>query len=180
MSWTKALPWIATTLGGPLAGIAVDLIAPVLGISEPTAQKIRDGIEAVAAGPEGALKLRTVEAELKLKLAQLGYDSIEKLEGIALKAAEAVNVTMQAETKAEKWPQYSWRPAIGFAVALNVILVTLTVGIAFITAMITGHTEHLKYIPEMVFAMTSLIAVVSPILGIASWFRGKGKMEGAI
>ena len=37
--------------------------------------------------------------------------------GNELAAITAVNATMQAEAKSEHWPQYSWRPTIGFTFA---------------------------------------------------------------
>lgn len=167
----KALPFIATTLGGPLAGLAVEILAPKLGISEPTVEKVKQTLSGLP--PEEIAKLTLAENELKIRLAQLGYDSVQKLEELALRAAEAVNKTMQSEAIAEKWPQYSWRPFIGFAFGFNLIQVSLTASVCYIAAIFFGKADYLVRLPKFITAITALNATTMPILGVAAWFRGK-------
>jgi hypothetical protein len=84
-----------------------------------------------------------------------------------------VNTTMQTEAISDHWPTYSWRPSIGFAVAYNVVIISTLVFIVFAIAIFTGHPEVLQYIPPMIMADAALLATVLPILGIASYWRGK-------
>jgi hypothetical protein len=84
-----------------------------------------------------------------------------------------MNRTMQAEAASERWPTYSWRPAIGFSVALAVLLAVLTVFLAYGAAVLYGQAEGLAHLPGILAAVAGIIGVVSPILGIASWFRGR-------
>lgn len=154
-------PMIAGLLGGSkaevVAGKVVEIAQTVTGKETP---------EAALAAIQG-----DAHAALKFKEAVLAQQV--ELEKLAAENAKDVNVTMRAEAASEHWPTYSWRPAIGFAVAINVVGCTLTVLIAYSVAMFTGKAEHLQYLPGMLAAMAGLVAVVSPILGIASWFRGR-------
>lgn len=172
---SQALPWVATALGGPLAGLAVKKIADTLGIPAQTVDEIKQVL--LGLPPEKVIELKQVEADLQAQLAELGYNSIKELELLNVRAAEAVNVTMQVESKSEKWPQYSWRPAIGFAVAINVILSSSVVVLAYGLAVFKNDAALLKELPAILAALAGIIAVASPILGIASYFRGKEKIE---
>lgn len=73
--WKEALakvaPTVATMLGGPLAGIAVNMAAEALGV-EPTQDAIA---EAVTSGnPEVFVRLKEVESNLKVKLRELDIE----------------------------------------------------------------------------------------------------------
>lgn len=91
----------------------------------------------------------------------------------ATQQAGDINKTMQAEAASEHWPTYSWRPAIGFAVALVMLLSVLTVFLAYVAAVFYNRSEGLQHLPGVIAAVAGIIGVVSPILGIASWYRGK-------
>lgn len=75
MDWIKTLatvaPTIATALGGPLAGVAVNVAAKALGV-EPS----EDALEAsVTSGdPEILLKLKTAENDFVIKMEELGIE----------------------------------------------------------------------------------------------------------
>jgi hypothetical protein len=170
-------PGIAALLGGPLAGMAVSALGSALGVSEPTQEKLTKILSSGSLTGEQIAHIQVAELKLKERLAELGVD-LEKialdLERVAAQAAESVNKTMQAESAAEHWPTYSWRPSIGFAVALNVFITSLVVAVAFGGVILLGKdAAPLAHIPAMIGAMAALIGVVSPILGIAAWFRGR-------
>jgi hypothetical protein len=167
----KALPVIATTLGGPLAGLAVELVGQAFGISEPTVDKVKSAL--AGATPEQIAQLTIAENQLKERLVKMGYEHVEKLEELNVRTLEAINKTMQAEAIAERWPQYSWRPFIGFVFGINTAVVTGVASTAYIAAIFLGKPEYLEKLPEFVQSMTTLLAVVMPVLGIAAWFRGK-------
>lgn len=135
----------------------VDVASKVTGKEQPD-----QAIAALQANPEAVLKFK--EAAMNLEL---------ELEKLAASNANTVNATMVAESQSEHWPQYSWRPAIGFSVAIAVLLSVLTVFTAYVAAVFTGNARGLESLPGILTAVAGIIAMVSPILGIASWFRGK-------
>ncbi len=63
---------------------------------------------AEAVGAFRADPTKVVEFELAINKATLDFQT---------RAMEAVNATMQAESKSEHWMQWSWRPSIGFTFA---------------------------------------------------------------
>lgn len=178
MDWLKTLaPTVATLLGGPLAGLAVKFLADKLGAPAATVDAVTDAMQGLSMTPEGRVKLAEIDAALRTHAIDAGID----LERLAVANAADVNKTMQAESASEHWPTYSWRPAIGFAFALDLLISVLVVAAAYIGVM-TGQVKPdlLAYIPAFLAAMAALLAVASPILGIASWFRGKAQADPAI
>lgn len=164
----KAAPLLGTLLGGPAGGAVGGIIASALGTSaEPTA--VADAL----ASPDALVKLREIEASRQTRLQELvTQQATAELQAATANAAD-VNRTMQAESISERWPQYSWRPAIGFSVALAVLLAVLTVFAAYGAVVFGGRAEGLQHLPGILAAVAGIIGVVSPILGIASWFRGR-------
>lgn len=172
----KAAPVVGSLLGGPAGGAVGALVASALGVdSTPPAVAA-----AIATNPDAAIKLRELERDERLGLAQLANQ--QRLAEINADSAAVgdTNKTMQAEAASEHWPTYSWRPAIGFAVALAVAVMALTVAGVYIAAMASGLTKPLEYLPGMLAAMAGVIGVASPILGIASWFRGRMQADPSI
>jgi hypothetical protein len=150
--------------------------------AEEVAQKAVDIAKAVTGRSTGDDALTDLRANPDLVLAfrKAVLDQSVEFERLAVANAKDVNETMRAEAAAEHWPSYSWRPSIGFAVAADITLCGLTVFAAYVVAMITGKAEHLQYIPGMLAAMAGIIGVAMPVLGIASWFRGKMQADPSI
>lgn len=173
MDWLKTLaPTAATLLGGPMAGWAVKFLADKLGVPEVAADAVTTAMAGLNETPEGRIKLAEIDAALRTHAIDAGLD----LERLAVQNAANVNTTMQAESASEHWPTYGWRPAIGFAVALNVLMTSITVAVAYgMVIFLNRDPAVLNYLPAMLGAMAALVGVVSPILGIASWFRGKAQ-----
>lgn len=164
------LPTVATALGGPFAGMATKFVADKLGVPADTTSAISDAITNASMTPEGRIQLAQVDADLKKHMIDQGVKEIE----LSVANAADINKTMQSEATAEHWPSYSWRPAIGFSIALNVVLTTLTVMVAYIGVMFfKQEPKVLSYLPEMLGAMAALLAAPSGIVGVASYFRGK-------
>lgn len=169
----KAAPLLGTLLGGPAGGAVGALVASALGTgADPDAVA-----KEIAANPDAAIKLREIEAQRQTDLQGLAVDLAKAEMAAAVQAAASVNTTMQAEAAAEHWPTYSWRPAIGFSVALAVVGSVLTVFAAYGAALLYGKSDGLAAMPGILAALAGIIAVVSPILGIASWFRGKAQAD---
>lgn len=164
------LPTVATALGGPFAGIAAKFVADKLGVPEATQDAVTAALSSASMTPEGKIQLAQIDADLKKHFADLGVKEAE----LSVQNAQDINKTMQAEAASEHWPTYSWRPSIGFAIAINVVLTTLTVMIAYVGVMFFGtKSDVLSYIPAMIGAMAALLAAPSGIVGVASYFRGK-------
>lgn len=170
----KYAPLLGTLLGGPVgAGVAAvgGLVASALGVGN-TPDEVS---QALATNPDAAVRLKQIESDRQTHLQEMVADLAKAELDAAVKNAGDINTTMQAEAKAEHWPTYSWRPAIGFAVAFDLVLSIVVCGVAYIGVM-SGRVkpEILAYLPGMLGAMAALVVgVASPILGIASWFRGK-------
>jgi len=154
----EILPTIATALGGPLAGLAAELVSKALGV--PT--KDPKALEGILAGmpPDKLIQLKQIESDLKVKLAQLGYESEAKIEEYNARALEAVNATMQVEAASEHWQTYSWRPFIGFTFGLYIA--------SMFMLPLFGVTP--------VVMSPDLVIAVGGILGVASWFRGQKQL----
>lgn len=77
MDWKKVLgtlaPTVASALGGPLAGVAVTALGELLGINEPTQDKIRVAIENGTLTGEQVTAIRTLELKLKAEEAERGF-----------------------------------------------------------------------------------------------------------
>jgi hypothetical protein len=140
-----------------VAKVAVDVAQQITGTKTSD-----EAIKALQASPEMVLAYRKAMLDQEVTFQQL-----------AVQNASDINDTMRAEAASEHWPTYTWRPAIGLAVAFDVAACSVAVVLVYGLAMYSGETSALQYLPGMLAAMAGLIAVVSPILGIASWFRGK-------
>lgn len=156
---TTALPYIGTALLGPLGGGIASLIASKLGVPAQTIQDTKDTLVSMLGDPAKLAELKQVEAAAQAHLAELGYDNIQKLEEINASVVIEVNKTMQSETTSNHWPSYSWRPFIGFTFGF------------YITAQWLLPMLH---IPAPVIDAQLMLAI-GGILGVASWFRGKGQ-----
>src|SRR5882757_4914815 len=146
------------------------------------AQKVVDVAQAVTGKPTGDQALAALQADpnLVLQYQKAILDQEVTLEQLAVQNAADINKTMQTEAASEHWPTYSWRPAIGFAVALAVMLSVVTVFVTYGAVIFKGNDKGLAQLPGILAAVAGIIAVVSPILGIASWYRGKMQADPSI
>lgn len=74
-------PWIGTALGGPLGGIAVEMATSALGISEKTADGLKNAL--AGATPADMLALKKAEQDFKAHMQELGIAKVKDLEAIA-------------------------------------------------------------------------------------------------
>lgn len=166
-------PALAGLLGGPKAE---DVAAHVVGIAKTvTGQSAPDAaLAAIQADPNLALKFQQSMLEQQGHMAEIAAD-VTKAELAADTAnTQAVNQTMQAEAKADHWPTYSWRPWIGFCFGLLALISGLTVAACYIGVMFAGvNPAVLAQLPGMIGAEAGVMATMAPVLGIASYFRGR-------
>jgi len=174
----KTLPVIATALGGPLAGLAVDAVTSFFGIPKESAERVKAVLEGLP--PEKLVEMKKIDAELQIRLAELGYDSVLKLEELNIRADEAVNATMRAEAASEHWPTYSWRPFIGFVFGITFMFVAgLCCYLAYL-AVVEQNANAMTMIPAVVTAFTALFGIPGAILGVSAFFRGKMQADPTI
>ena len=155
---SKIAPAIIGLLGGDKAGEKAEKVIAVArqltGIADP-----QEAVMAIHASPE--LQLRMQELTNNLIIAEMQEET---------RQLQAVNATMQAESKSEHWPQWSWRPFNGFMFGLTLFFNYAFPPVVnmFITAWGETTTRFLVAgtIPEFVF-----VAWAS-VLGVTSWHRG--------
>lgn len=165
-------PLLGTLLLGPGTGTAVGgLIASVLGTS-PTPEAVSEELKK---NPDAWLKLQQIEAEKQTRLQELVVDQAKAELQAQVGNAHDVNATMQAEAASEHWPTYTWRPLLGMAVALNTGASGLMVMMVFLPVMWgePAAAGAVSALPTALGALAAVNATVLPVLGIASWFRGK-------
>jgi roadblock/LC7 domain-containing protein len=174
----KFAPLVGTLLGGPAGAAVGGLVASVLG-TEATPDAVN---VALATNPEAAVKIQELQSAERTRLNELLVEAEKARLVAATEAAKAVNATMQAEAGASHWPTYTWRPFIGFAVGINVIVSSfLTVGV--FAAVVLGAVQAaaaVAALPTVLGALAAINGTVLPILGIASWFRGKAQADPSI
>ena len=174
---SKIAPTLARLIENPVstvATVATSLLSAKLGVvNTPTAVS-----EALKADPEAAVKLAQIESEQKVELQRLLVGLAQDEVAADTARLATVNQTMQTEVGSEHWQTYSWRPCLGFAIAANIVITSLMISAVFLGVVCFRRpSEILGYIPAMLGAMTALVAVVSPILGIASYWRGKAQAD---
>lgn len=74
-------PWIGTALGGPLGGMAVEAAASALGVSEKTADAVKQAIS--GATPEQMLALKKADQEFSMSMQAMGFKQVTDLEALA-------------------------------------------------------------------------------------------------
>lgn len=108
MDWlAKLAPTAATLLGGPLAGLAVNLIGDALGLKDATKESIMEVVQSGTMTPEQIAALKTAEANIKIRLRELDI-KVEEIHAADRDSARK----MQIQNR-------SWIPAV---------LTVLTVG----------------------------------------------------
>ncbi|AOJ10331.1 hypothetical protein [Burkholderia mayonis] len=173
MALAQFAPMIAGWLGGSsaanVAQKVVGVAQAVTGTSAPDA-----ALAAIQADPSLAMQFQTKIVESQVEMAQIAAD-VTKAELAADTAdTEAVNQTMQVEAKADHWPTYSWRPFVGFCFGLLGLLSGMTVGGAYIGVMaFHANPSILGQLPGMLGSEAAVMATMAPVLGIASYFRGR-------
>jgi len=74
-------PWIGTALGGPLGGMAVEAAANALGVSDKTAEAVKQALG--GATPEQMLALKEADQTFQRDMQALGFKQITDLEALA-------------------------------------------------------------------------------------------------
>lgn len=173
MALAQFAPMIAGWLGGAKAE---DVATKVVGIAQTvTGQSAPDAaLAALQSDPNLAAQYAKAVLDQQGQLAQIAAD-VTKAE-IAADVADtaSVNQTMQVEAKSDHWPTYSWRPFVGFCFGLLGLFSGLTVAGAYLGVMaFHANPTVLGQLPGMLGSEAAVMATMAPVLGIASYFRGK-------
>lgn len=171
----RSAPILGSLLGGPAGEAVGAIIASALGVAHsPDAVS-----QAIAANPDAAVKLATIESSRAIELEGLAVQHAAHQLAAETAALQATNTTMQAEASADHWPTYSWRPFLGFCVGFNTAASACIVLLVF-TATIAGAAAApaaVAQLPTVLGALAAISATVLPVLGIASYFRGKAQAD---
>lgn len=163
------LQWLGHGNAAASADKIIDIARQVSG--EPQGEA---AVAAVRQNPTLALQLqqeinRHQEVLLQLK----SEENVTSLEG-EKETTNAVNQTMEAESQSAHWPTYSWRPFIGFCFGITALFSAATVAVCYLGVMFfQADGKVLGALPGLIGAEAGIMATMSPVLGIASWFRGK-------
>jgi hypothetical protein len=172
----KFAPLVGTALGGPAGAAVGAIVSAALGTpNSPDAVS-----QALQVNPDAAVKLAEIEKDKTLGIQQLVVAAEANRLAADTAAIQAVNTTMQAEDKSDHWPTYTWRPFIGFAVGLNVVASSVLV-LGVFAGVVFGAKEAavaVAQLPMVLGALAAINGTVLPILGIASWYRGKMQASG--
>ena len=75
MDWKSVIgvvaPTLATALGGPLAGLAVEALGKVMGVDEPTVEKVKDAFAQGQLTGDQIAQLKQAEIALQLRMREL-------------------------------------------------------------------------------------------------------------
>lgn len=187
MDWTKVksaigtiAPWIAGTLGSPVAGVAVKGLCSVLGLDGNTATP--DTITAALAGatPEQLLALKVADQKHQELMQQIGYTHVEQLAASDAATVTAVNQTMQSEAAnaaAENGWQKGWRPFNGYVVGLASFVAVLAVFWLLYEGIQNHDAAAIGSIPAVALAVASILAIPGAAVGITAWHRGVAQVE---
>lgn len=159
----KSAPMLGGLLGGPIgAGVGAigSLIASALGVGN-TPDEVS---QALAVNPDAAVKLKEIESRRQVDLQALVIQAEATRLAAETASLAAVNATMQAEAKAEHWPTYTWRPFCGFVAG------SMIFGCYFVLPLLKLPVPA---VPESAWLM------LTAILGVASFFRGKAQVADA-
>jgi VIT1/CCC1 family predicted Fe2+/Mn2+ transporter len=165
----KSAPILGTLLGGPAGAAIGAIISSALGV-ENSPEEIKSKLEM---DPALCVKLAEIESTQLIRLQELALENSKSEISAASQNISEINETFRQEIKAEHWIIYSWRPAIGFSVAIAIVLSLFCVFFAYFSAMFLGRNDFLLNLPGILTAIAGIIGVVLPILGINSWFHGK-------
>lgn len=156
----NAAPILGTLVGGPAGGAIGAMIASGLGCGNtPDDVKV-----ALATNPDAAVKLAQIEKDRQVDLQQLLMQATQNQLIADTASIAAVNQTMQAETKAEHWASWLWRPFMGFVTGIMVF------GCYFVLPLLKIPAP---VIPSEVWLF------LGSVLGVASFFRGKAQADPA-
>lgn len=108
-------PWIGTAISGPLGGMAISAACDVFGLTEKTEETLKAAIG--GATPEQMLALKNADTEFALKMQELGFANVEKMEALAVENTKSAR-EMFIATKDAKPDFFAYLVTIGYFLVL--------------------------------------------------------------
>jgi hypothetical protein len=108
-------PWIATALGGPLGGLAVEAASNALGLTEKTEAALKTALSGVTG--EQMLALKMADQQFQLRMQELGFAQIRDLEKIAADDRDSAR-KMQTATQSIVPALLTWVVISGFTTVM--------------------------------------------------------------
>lgn len=113
-------PWIATALGGPLAGTAVKAVTTALGLdSNADEDTVKQAI--ASATPEQLLALKKADEEYALKMQELGYKQITDLESLRIESEKVAAADRDSARERQKTLKDATVPVLAFIIVASFI-----------------------------------------------------------
>ena len=156
MSWIEQIaPTIATALGGPLAGLAVDAVSKAIGIDP---KDVQDTINTGKLSAEQIASIQQAELTLKTKAQEMGLD-FEQLAVNDRKSARDMQMTVR-----------SWIPPI--------LAIGITIGFfGIMYGMMSGHVQSSEALMILLGSLgTAWTGVISFYFGSSASSQAKDQL----
>jgi len=179
IDWKAGLQQIAPVIGGMVSGPAGLLFtaglsavsAAIFGHPNASESEISAAIEK-GLPPEAIVALQGQEHNFRVQMRQLNTAAEANRLAAETQQIQAVNQTMQVETKSEHWAQWSWRPFNGFILGLGTIEALSALSYLAYRGIVMKDPAALGMIPALAAAFIGILGVPGAAVGIASWHRG--------
>jgi len=156
MSWIEQIaPTIATALGGPLAGLAVDAVSKAIGVDP---KDVQDTINTGKLSAEQIASIQQAELTLKTKAQEMGLD-FEQLAVNDRKSARDMQMTVK-----------SWIPPI--------LAIGITIGFfGIMYGMMSGHFQSSEALMMLIGSLgTAWTGVISFYFGSSASSQAKDQL----
>jgi len=156
MSWIEQIaPTIATALGGPLAGLAVDAVSKAIGVDP---KDVQDTINTGKLSAEQIASIQQAELTLKTKAQEMGLD-FEQLAVTDRKSARDMQMTVK-----------SWIPPI--------LAIGITIGFfGIMYGMMSGHVQSSEALMILLGSLgTAWTGVISFYFGSSASSQAKDQL----
>jgi len=167
-------PELGAVFGGPggaAIGTLASMVASAFGLKpEAEPEEIAAVIER---DPQAAINETNAIVEIRRLNVQLAIQQSQE----EVAKMQAVNTTMQVESKSEHWPQWAWRPFWGFTSGTAFLSVCVFICYLSYKAVVMKDASAIGSIPLIIGAFTSLFSIAGAVLGITAWGRNKLKVK---
>jgi hypothetical protein len=156
--WIKTImglaPTVATALGTPLAGVAIAAIGNVLGMSEPTTDKIAKAFADGQIRPEDMVKIKQLEIEFKTHESEMGY----KYADLAFKQ-DALAVGDRADARKANVSGGAQMPLFYLSLVLLIVTLGCEIAVLFLGYPATTSEMVVGRILGLMDAVTMMVLV---------------------
>ena len=174
----KYAPELGAAFGGPggaAIGTLASMVAGAFGL-KPEAEP-KEIAAVIEKDPQAAVKLKEIETNAIVEIRRLNVQLAIQQSQEEVAKIQAVNATMQVESKSEHWPQWGWRPYWGFTSGTAFLVVCVFICYLSYKAVVMKDASAIGAIPLIIGAFASLFSIAGAVLGITAWGRNKLKVK---